>query len=234
MNMLKNYFFNIDNGDGVVADGVGDGVADGAADVVTYDAAEVTTSSDDEDFNEESFIKDAANNHAVKYQNLLQRNKAAKLIAKIMLTERKTCGSEVWDYFGTLTLRGKTVLQKQRFCNKACFDADITTLKGFSVGTSTLNHINHLRTVHSLDISSKRSQSNTNLMNKALATSLSIFKNKTETNFVNARRIAEMCCTDLQPFNIVERKGFQKYISTLKPNITFPRSRTIATTALND
>ncbi|KNC24446.1 hypothetical protein FF38_01238 [Lucilia cuprina] len=79
MNTLKNYFFNIDNGDGVVADG--------AAGVVTYDAAEVTTSSDDEDFNEESFIKDAANNHAVKYQNLLQRNKAAKLIAKIMLTE---------------------------------------------------------------------------------------------------------------------------------------------------
>lgn len=43
-----------------------------------------------------------------------------------------------------------------------------------------------------------------------------------------------MCCVDLQPFNIVERPGFQKYIKRLDPQITFPTARTVATSALND
>lgn len=43
-----------------------------------------------------------------------------------------------------------------------------------------------------------------------------------------------MCCADLEPFNIVERRGFKKYVSLLKPDLEFPRGRTIATTALQD
>lgn len=43
-----------------------------------------------------------------------------------------------------------------------------------------------------------------------------------------------MCCIDLEPFNIVERRGFKKYISLLKPDLDIPRGRTTTTTALQD
>ncbi|KNC23964.1 hypothetical protein FF38_09064 [Lucilia cuprina] len=50
----------------------------------------------------------------------------------------------------------------------------------------------------------------------------------------NARRIAETCCWDLQPFKIVEKPGFQKFVKFLNPKTILPSDRTIAATALND
>lgn len=54
------------------------------------------------------------------------------------------------------------------------------------------------------------------------------------SKFATARRIAEMCCIDLQPFHIVKREGFRKYITHIDPTVTFPTAKTVATTALND
>lgn len=55
-----------------------------------------------------------------------------------------------------------------------------------------------------------------------------------KTKFAHARRLAEMCCVDLQPFNIVEKIGFQKYAHYIDKSLTFPTATTVATTALND
>lgn len=56
----------------------------------------------------------------------------------------------------------------------------------------------------------------------------------TKNKFAHARRLAEMCCIDLQPFSTCQRLGFQKYVKHLDPNITFPSATTVATGALND
>lgn len=50
----------------------------------------------------------------------------------------------------------------------------------------------------------------------------------------NARRIAAMCSSDLQPFKLVERSGFQKFVKFLIPDTTLPMDRMVETTALND
>lgn len=57
---------------------------------------------------------------------------------------------------------------------------------------------------------------------------------KKANKFQNARRLAEMCCIDLQPFAIVDREGFQKYIKYFDQNIQMPSSYTVSSTALND
>lgn len=54
------------------------------------------------------------------------------------------------------------------------------------------------------------------------------------SKFQNTRKIAEMCCWDLQPFKIVEKPGFQKFIKFLNPKVIIPTDRTVATSALND
>lgn len=52
--------------------------------------------------------------------------------------------------------------------------------------------------------------------------------------FQNARRLAKMCCIDLQPFSIVARAGFQEYAKSLNSKIEFPTAYTVSSTALND
>ncbi|KNC22981.1 hypothetical protein FF38_03593 [Lucilia cuprina] len=52
--------------------------------------------------------------------------------------------------------------------------------------------------------------------------------------FQHARRLTEMYCIDLQPFSIVEREAFQKYLKFYDPNINFPSSYEVSSTALND
>ncbi|XP_046806260.1 uncharacterized protein LOC124419746 [Lucilia cuprina] len=126
-------------------------------------------------------------------------------------------------------LRGKSVLKKLHFC-KICFEMELTTLKGFSQVTSTSNLLTHLRNVHDIELKSKNSEASLKKTNEALSSSS---KDK-DTKFVNGRRVAEMCCVDLQAFNVVERKGFLKYMALVKPGLEFPTSRTIATTALQD
>lgn len=63
------------------------------------------------------------------YEEVLRKNVSLKSVAKIILNGRKGTGSIVWDYFGTLTIRGKSVHDKVRFC-KICFEMEVTTLKG--------------------------------------------------------------------------------------------------------
>lgn len=46
--------------------------------------------------------------------------------------------------------------------------------------------------------------------------------------------MAQMCCIDLAPFNIVERSGFRDLIHYFDPSVEFPTSRTVATSALDD
>lgn len=65
-------------------------------------------------------------------------------------------------------------------------------------------------------------------------TSTALSTHTKNTKFVHARRLAEMCCVHLQPFNIAEREGFHKYIKALDPQASFPTRKTVATTALND
>lgn len=58
--------------------------------------------------------------------------------------------------------------------------------------------------------------------------------NAVKTKFANGRRLAEMCCVDLESFNVVERTGFRNLINNLDPTFSFPTSRTLATSALDD
>ncbi|XP_046811596.1 uncharacterized protein LOC124420998 [Lucilia cuprina] len=169
------------------------------------------------EFDEDSFIRNHSDRQISDYEAILRKNKAAKSVAKIVLNERKGTGSVVWDYFGTLMLRGKSVLKKLHFC-KICFEMELTTLKGFSQVTSTSNLLTHLRNVHDIELKSKNSEASLKKTNEALSSSS---KDK-DTKFVNGRRVAEMCCVDLQAFNVVERKGFLKYMALVKPGWNFP------------
>lgn len=65
-------------------------------------------------------------------------------------------------------------------------------------------------------------------------TKQSLSSTSKNTKFVHGRRLAQMCCIDLEPFKIVERKGFQNYVKRIDPEIIFPTSTTVATAALND
>ncbi|KNC23780.1 hypothetical protein FF38_01555 [Lucilia cuprina] len=117
------------------------------------------------------------------YEAILRKNKAAKSVAKIVLNERKGTGSVVWDYFGALMLRGKSVLKKLHFC-KIGFEMELITFKGFSQVTSTSNLLTHLRNVHDIELKSKNSEASLKKTNEALSSSS---KDK-DTKFVNGRR----------------------------------------------
>lgn len=88
--------------------------------------------------------------------------------------------------------------------------------------------MNHLRSAHDIYVNSKNENQNASRTNDALS-STSIFSCK----FKNSRRLAEMCCIDLQPFSIVEKYGFKKYLKQIGQK-SLPSRVTIATTALND
>lgn len=84
--------------------------------------------------------------------------------------------------------------------------------------------MNHLRAVHNLDVKSLNNLKSSTMTQNALKSSTSC-NNKQQ----NARRVAEMCCWDLQPFKIVVKK----LVSFLNLKAIFPTDRTIATTTLN-
>ncbi|XP_075168881.1 E3 SUMO-protein ligase ZBED1-like [Haematobia irritans] len=160
------------------------------------------------------------------YQNLLLNKDAAADVAKVQT--KNGSGSECWRFFGPLFVAEKKVLDKYRFCS-ICFKTNNKMLKGFKVTTSTTNHANHLKTVHNIELHStnfKKTKANT-------AAALNSSKDK-RSKFNHARQLAEMCCLDLQPFNIVERTGFQRYMKRIDGNLTFPTARTVGSTALND
>lgn len=102
-------------------------------------------------------------------------------------------------------------------------------LFSFAKSTSTTNYNSHLWNVHNIDAKKVNYKQKSARTQNALDTSSTSNK-----KFENARRIAEMCCWDLQPFKIVERSGFQKYTKFLNPNVVLPTDRTISTSALKD
>lgn len=115
------------------------------------------------------------------------------------------------------------------FCLKILFFFKIFLLTRFGKNTSTSNYLNHLRSIHDIDVKSTNYKKTTLMTQNALDSTMS--KND---KFQNARRLAEMCCIDLQPFYIIERSGFQKYVKSLNPKTHFPRAYTVSSTALND
>ncbi|XP_061399256.1 zinc finger BED domain-containing protein 4-like [Musca vetustissima] len=160
-----------------------------------------------------------------QYEDLFKKKNEFKNLAKVVVNEGGI--SLCWKYFGDLYFKKRHILQKYKFC-KLCLD-EKTNLKSFGKSTSTTNYMNHLRAVHNLDVKSLNNLKSSTMTQNALKSSTSC-NNKQQ----NARRVAEMCCWDLQPFKIVERPGFKKLVSFLNPKAIFPTDRTIATTALND
>ncbi|KAI8118760.1 Transposable element Hobo transposase [Lucilia cuprina] len=184
---------------------------------------EILSSDSDSDDNYQKYLLPAGD--ISYYNDILKRNQDLKKIAKIVCEHGV---SECWAYFGELYIGTKKVLEKYKFC-KECFEEENLKLKAFSKTTSTSNLLNHLRSVHDKNLKSINYNKNNSMTEKALNP-----KFNNPNKFQHARRLAEMCCIDLQPFSIVEREGFQKYLKFYDPNINFPSSYTVSSTALND
>lgn len=88
------------------------------------------TTANKNDSNSDSNESDNFNEMQIhEYENILRKHKSLKSVAKIILLDRKGSGSVVWDYFGVLNVKGKTIFEKFRFC-KLCFELELTKLKG--------------------------------------------------------------------------------------------------------
>ncbi|XP_073847174.1 uncharacterized protein isoform X2 [Musca autumnalis] len=158
------------------------------------------------------------------YQELITKKENIGNFAKVTAT--KKASAACWDHFGSLMVANKIVLEGYHFC-KICLEQS-SLLKRFGKNTSTTNLTNHLKHVHNISANTKSSE-------KSRITTLSALQaTGSSSKFVNARKLAEMCCIDLQPFNIVERQGFTKYVSSLDASTIFPSSKTLATKALDD
>lgn len=86
-------------------------------------------SNESDNFNEVASYKNPSEMQIHEYENILRKHKSLKSVAKIILLDRKGSGSVVWDYFGVLSVKGKTIFEKFRFC-KLCFELELTKLKG--------------------------------------------------------------------------------------------------------
>lgn len=207
---------------------------------------EKTPASDtDSDDSIDNFIDNYKSADVAYIEDILKKQNKFKENAKVAVQD--TGKSECWKYFGHLYIKNKLILEQFKFC-KLCLEKEDMALKrlvssnffnlnciliilfiSFSKTTSTTNYNAHLRITHNIDFKAINYNKQFEKTRSALNPSCS-----KQDKFVTARQIAEMCCWDLESFNIVERPGFQKLLKSLNPRVNLPSNRTIATTALED
>ena len=153
-------------------------------------------------------------------------------------TLKKNQRSQFWDYMGEIHREfdgasGSTRYDNQLYC-KLCFQAEMNKENGllskvYSLGenTATGNFFNHAAVAHPKEFSKGQSNKLTGWLAKASK------GQEATSQFDLNRDIVLWLCQDLEPFEIVEKRGFQSF-NDKNLHLKLPSSRTLATTALVD
>jgi hypothetical protein len=142
--------------------------------------------------------------------------------------------SKAWEFMGNIVVKGSGDAIDQMLYCKFCFDEQLANkgmlIKVYSTGPTTAsgNHLAHASSKHDITFQKSQDAKITDWLSK---TNLS---SPATTQFEFNRDLVVLMCRDLQPFSMVERKGFAEFCNKNIASFQMPSATTVSTTALID